>query len=134
MTRRPRVYVAAPYEDAALVREVHERLRLHRAHATSEWARNARGADDLASLPRERRRALALANDFAVSTSDAVMVLARPGAGGEMFCEARLAIACHVPVFWVGREILSTSREGVSVCEDVNDALLRVGQLRTESR
>jgi hypothetical protein len=108
-----RVYVAAPLADAPLVRDVHARLRQHGFLPVSYWAEEPSnyGVDDFEDLAAVRAK-MAL-NDAGVAGADVFLVLARDGAGGEMFCEARMAIAMGAPVVWVGRRVLSTFREGV---------------------
>lgn len=121
-----RIYVAAPYEDAAHVRGLHERLRSLGLEPTSHWAENAAGPENFASFTPMQLRAIAESNDTDVISSTAVLVLARAGAGGEMFAEARLALFLAKPVYWVGRRTLSSWREGVVRCEDLDDALARL--------
>src|SRR4051812_47303326 len=119
-----RIYVAAPYEDAMAVRDVHALLRRLGFDCTSSWAENARGPEDLTSLSFEAIRSLAEQNDADVMAADLVLVRARLGAGGEMFAEARWAIEKGKRVFWVGRKrILSAYRLGVVLFDDIDDAL-----------
>ena len=124
-----RVYVAAPFEDAKKVLRVHD-LLVARGHApTSDWAEMAVGRQDEAHMrnPRldpYRLQNIADNNDSNIGQSDAMIVMAREGAGGEMFCEIRWALLCALPVYWTGeRRILSTYRRGVVICESVEDAI-----------
>lgn len=110
-----RIYVAAPYEDAAFVRQVHTRLRERKFTPTSSWAETAKGADVL--TPEIAQTAITV-NDADLRSSDAVFVIARPGAGGEMFCEIAAALMHGIRVFWVGRKVLSAYRDGVVWCGD----------------
>lgn len=118
-----RVYVAAPYLVPILAREAHERLREVGFTPTSTWAARATGPECLTD-------GFALAaiaeNDFDLLSSDAVIALAREGAGGEMFCEISRALVERIPVFWVGtRKILSCYRRGVVCCDSVEEAITK---------
>lgn len=125
-----RCYVAAPFDDAPLVREVHARLRAHGVVPTSSWAEHARGPERLEELPLDEVRALAAKNDFALASSDAALVLPRDGAGREMYAEARLAIALAIPLVWVGfPRCLSAYREGVVRVEHLADGLTEIFRL-----
>jgi hypothetical protein len=119
------IYVAAPYSDAPLVRGVHKELRRAGCKPTSQWAEDAKGAENL-ELPLGDLRRLAMGNDDAIRESDRMLVLAREGAGGEMFSEVRYAITFAVPVYWVGRTILSAFRPGVARYADLADAIAAV--------
>lgn len=117
------IYVAAPYADAPMVRAVHVRLVALGLAFTSTWAEAARGAEDFSALTPEGLRAAALENNRGIDDADAMLVLARDGAGGEMFAEARYALTLGIPVLWCGRRILSSWRDGVVICDDVDAAL-----------
>ncbi len=117
------VYVAAPYADALKVRALHTRMRLLGLRPTSTWAEAAAGAEDFSKFTPEQLRQFALSNDSALLSSDFVVVLARDGAGGEMFAEARLALDRGIAVYWVGRRTLSAWREGVTLADDIDDAI-----------
>lgn len=120
----PRVYVCAPFEDAGHVREhVHERLRTFGLEPSSRWAETARGAEDFAAFTPYALRAIAEANDLDLGNSQAALVLAREGTGGEMFAEARLALVMGIPVVWVGRRTLSAWRDGVVLVDDLDEAI-----------
>ncbi len=121
-----KVYVAAPYADAEQVRILHERMRAFGLKPTSAWAEQADGAEDFSLFTPADLRRFALKNDADLSSSDCVLVLSRVGAGGEMFAEARLALVEGLPVYWVGRRTLSAWREGVTLCEDTDDALAKM--------
>lgn len=120
------VYVAAPYADAEQVRALHRRMRVMGLQPTSSWAEAADGPESFTNKLPEVLRDFALANDAELLRSSAVLVLARDGVGGEMFAEARLALDNDIPVFWVGRRTLSAWREGVVLCEDVDDGLSKI--------
>jgi hypothetical protein len=125
-----RVYVAAPYGDASLVRRVHDLLRRLRLEPTSRWAENALGAENIETLPLDVVQALAEVNDRDLLDADAVLVLPRDGAGREMYAEARLALEHRIPVFWSGRPLcLSSFRAGVRRCSDLVDAVLALLEL-----
>lgn len=127
-----RVYVAAPYADSVFVRSVHKVLRAEAFEPTSRWAETASAVEPL--LTDEAMRAAALANDDDLYRSHAVLVLAREGTGGEMFAEARIAIATGIPVVWAGRRILSAYRAGVTRCDDIHEALRALRTRRDERR
>ncbi len=116
-----RVYVAAPYIDAPLVRDVHGRMLALGIAPSSSWATAARGDE---SFDEDVKRRAIVQNDNDVASSDAMLVLARDGAGGEMFCEARYALVLGQPIYWVGRRILSAWRDGVTRCADLDEALV----------
>jgi hypothetical protein len=119
-----RVYVAAPYADAPRVRAVHDELRNAGFEPTSRWADAANGPETLDVLPLSDVRAIARANDDDLQRAHFLLVLARDGAGGEMFAETRLALDSGIPVVWVGsRRPLTAYREGVVRVGDVNEAL-----------
>src|SRR5262249_18320094 len=111
----PHVYVAAPYADRMLVRDVHVKLVEAGMVPASNWA-NSNVPGDL--QPEATARPIHQ-NDTSIAVSDAVLVLARPGAGGEMFCEVTRALVWGTPVYWVGRRILSAFRPGVRLFGDV---------------
>ena len=118
------VYVAAPYEDGAFVFQgVHERLRALGMTPTSTWAEHAIGREDFSRYTPARLREFAVRNDADLRAADVALVLARAGAGGEMFAEARVAIDWGKPVVWCGRLILSAWRSGVVRAEDLDAAL-----------
>ena len=123
------VYCAAPYEDAQLVRQVHGRLRLMGATVTSRWAEEAIGAEDFAKFTPSVLQAIAEANDADVAAANLVIVLARPGAGGEMFAECRYALTMRKPVYWTGRLTLSAWREGVTRFGSLEELLASVETL-----
>lgn len=124
MTTPLPVYIAAPYADAPLVRAVAARLATYRAVSTATWSNNADGPEQLAALPIAQVRRLAATNDRDLLASCLVLVLAREGAGGEMFAEVRLALEYGISVVWVGaRRPLSAYREGVLRVDDVDAAL-----------
>ncbi len=117
------VYVAAPAEDAAFVTVVHESLEKHGMQAMSRWAAVVRGPENYASMTPASLREAAVRNDADLRGSDVVLVLARDGAGGEMFAEARVALEWGRPLVWVGRPILSAFRNGVVRALDLDDGI-----------
>lgn len=124
------VYVAAPFSDAGVVRVVHDRLGTLGIVPTSRWVDQASGAEDFARFEPSRLRAIAAQNDADLRGSDALLVLARAGAGGEMFAEARVGLDWGKAVVWVGRRILSAWRSGVVLVEDVDDAFPVLSAMR----
>lgn len=123
------VYVAAPFVDSPLVREVHERLVLIGARPTSSWAEQAQGPEDFTITVVDVLRDAAAANDRDLRASDVCLVLAREGVGGEMFAESRMAIAWQKAVVWVGRRTLSAWRRGVVRADDLDDAIAIVAEM-----
>lgn len=118
------VYVCAPYEDAAIVHAlIHTRIEELGLAWTSRWAAHSRGPEDFASLTPDALRAAAEENDRDVMSADVVLVMARKGAGGEMFAEARFALEHGKALVWTGRRTLSAWRRGVVRCEEVKEAL-----------
>lgn len=132
MTRALRCYVAAPFEDAPLVRDVHARLVMLGMQPTSEWAETPAATgerENLRELTIHELAYLAGRNDGAVMTSDAVLVLARDGVGGEMFAEARLAYALGSALVWVGRTTLSAYRPDVVRVSSLDEAFLALSRI-----
>lgn len=125
-TEAPRIYVAAPYEDAGHVRDLHKRLRSLGFEPSSRWAESSRGPEDFTKYTPLQLRAIAEGNDQDVFDSDVMIVLARAGAGGEMFAEARVALGFGIPVVWVGRRTLSAWRLGVHRVTDIDDGIAKI--------
>jgi len=118
------VYVAAPFARRPEVLALHGRLRAHGLEPTSTWAT---GTESEAELTPEMARRLIAQNDRDIARSSALLAIAYPGEGGEMFCEVTWAIVAGKPVYWVGsRRILSTWRPGVVVCTSVEDAIAKM--------
>lgn len=118
-----RVYVAAPYIDAEKVRLVHAQLISRGMLPVSDWADTATGKEDLASMPIEDVRAVAMHNDLRVDSAQAVLVLARPDAGAEMYAEASRAILRGTFVVWLGHRPLSAYRHRVLRADSLDEAL-----------
>lgn len=120
-----RIYVAAPFQDKLYVRNVvHRKLVEAELRPVSTWA-NSDAEEDFQD---EQVLANAICeNDTQLACCDAVLVLARPGAGGEMFAEARIALVWGKPVFWVGRRVLTTFRRGVVRFADMGKCVLASG-------
>jgi hypothetical protein len=117
-----RVYVAAPYRRAGLVRA----LMATTPHVrwTSRWAMGARGPEQLETLTRDEQRRLAAGNDEDLADSHVVLAIAFPGEGGEMFSEIGRALMERTPVIWTGpRKTLSTAREGVLFVDGLEAAV-----------
>jgi hypothetical protein len=126
-----RVYLAAPFVDAPLVRALEAELGALAIGVTSAWARTANGPEALDAIPREDVRRIALANDRDLFAAHLVVALARDGAGAEMFAEVRLALAHRIPVLWVGtRRPLSAYREGVFPVASRGEAMTFLSGIR----
>lgn len=119
-----RVYVAAPYLDAPLVRGLEPALVAMGAQLSAAWAKSADGPERLDAMPHATVRALAERNDRELLEAHVLLALAREGAGGEMFAEVRLALDSGIPVLWTGaRGTLSAFREGVMRTRSLEEAL-----------
>lgn len=119
------VYVAAPFDDGAIVRDcLHDRLRLHGMRPTAQWFDAPRGPEDFTRFSPDELQRRALRNDADVRGSDVVFALPRRGAGGEMFAEIRVALEWGKSVVWVGeRRTLSAWRAGVVRVDDFDAGL-----------
>lgn len=124
-----KVYVAAPFADIIPVRAIHNKLRDRGFEPCSMWAERVEPGTPDAFSVAVARAALAQ-NDADLASADCVLVIARDYAGGEMFVEFGTAITRGVPVFWVGRRILSAFRPGVSLYDSVDEALVAMESLR----
>lgn len=119
----PLVYVAAPFCDGSLVRQmVHPALRERGLLPTSSWAETAFGPEDFSRLAPAALRAACARNDADLRGSDVVLALARHGAGSEMFAEVRVALEWGKSVVWCGRRSLSAWRSGVVLVESIDEA------------
>lgn len=129
-----KVFVAAPFEDAAFVREhVHERLCALSMTPVSRWVHEAAGPEDFSRHSPERLRRIAEQNDHDLRVSDALLLIARHGASGESFAEARMALAQQKPVVWCGQRLtLSAWRDGVRRVADLDEALGELVVVRAE--
>jgi hypothetical protein len=122
-----KLYVATAFSNAAEARAVHALVEPLGITPASLWAADANGPEDLRDLPRAKVRAIAHHNDRDLLSAHLVLVLAKEGAGGEMFVEVRLALAHRIPVLWVGeRRILSAYREGVLCVDRLGDAMIHL--------
>lgn len=128
-----KVFVAAPYADAAFVRDVvHPRLEAFGMTPTSRWADHARGPEDFSRYSPDVLRDEAARNDADIMRCDALLLIARNGAGGESFAEARMAIAMQKPVVWCGQRLtLSAWRNGVTRVSDLDDAVAALLAVRS---
>lgn len=130
--KAPLVYVCAPYADGAVVRTmVHPALRERGFLPTSSWADEAFGPEDFARFSPSALRSACARNDADLRGSDIVLVLARHGAGSEMFAEARIASEWGKPLVWVGRRTLSAWRSGVVLVESLDDAFDTLERMKT---
>lgn len=118
---RPRllVYVAAPFERRELVRKVEKDLFCHWMDSTASWAK----LEHEGLPPTELAAQQIKQNDDDIAISHALLVLAEPGLGGEMFAEVARALLFGIPIVWVGRRILSTFRPGVIESPSVEEAI-----------
>lgn len=128
---RTYVYVAAPFEDVHVVRDLHERMHALGLVPTARWVEGVNGVENQARFTAAELRAFAERNDHDLARSHALIVLARAGGGGEMFAEMTRALILGLRVYYVGRRrILSAWRKGVVLCEDVDDALAQLLAVR----
>lgn len=111
-TRRPKVYVAAPYSEARRVQPIHKMIRDAGGVITSLWAEQAKGPNDDFSSRAVIERAIS-ENDLGVEAADLVLALGFEGKGRAMFGEIRLAIDRGIPVFYHGPLYLDVQRKGV---------------------
>lgn len=118
----PKIYVAAPWECAPMVRDVHTILYDRGFEPTSTWCEHGSGASE-GPLNADVALAAMMANCAAIRASDAMVVIRRIATGGEMFVEFEKARRQGLPVFWVGKPILSTFAAGVTLCDSLPDAL-----------
>lgn len=124
MSRHLRVYVAAPFDDGPrLSTTVIPDMIYAGLIPLASWIDDALSGKTDKGLTIASAQAALHVNDFELTGSDAVLVVARDGVGGEMFCEAARAILLSIPVFWVGRRVLSSYRQGVTICDSVEDAI-----------
>ena len=121
-----KVYVAAPFESASMVRSVHERLQALGHVPTSSWAKGAEGKDKLHLLSLEQIDRHLTDNDADIVNCDVFVAFVVPGLGKEMFCEAAKARILGIPIFWVGREEwmpLSSYRPNSRRVEDATELM-----------
>lgn len=124
---KPRIYVAAPYEDANLVRQTHLKLEQQDFAPVSFWAIAAHGPE---ALNEQSAKWAIKHNDEDLESAAGVLALCREGAGGEMYAEITRALIWGKPVFWVGHRRLSAYRHGVTLCDDIDDAIDALDVLR----
>lgn len=128
MTKRG-VYVAAPFDEAPRVRVIHLALLDADMDPTSSWAMTASGPEDFSQFVPHQLREFAEQNSVDIRDSDAMIALAYPGKGGEMFCELAIALSWGKPVYYVGaRRVLSAYRRGVVICESAEQAIQRLAR------
>lgn len=124
MSRHIRVYVAAPFDDGPrLATTVIPEMIYAGLIPLASWIDDAVSGKTDQALTVAAAQAALHVNDFELLSSDAILVIARDGVGGEMFCEVGRAIVQRLPIFWVGRRVLSSWRPGVTVCDSVADAI-----------
>jgi hypothetical protein len=121
---RVKVYVAAPYSEAARVREIHKQIKEAGGVVTSIWAEQAAGANEDFS-PAVMARAIS-ENDLGVEAADVVLALGFEGKGRAMFGEIRYAISLGIPVHYAGPAYLDVQRPGVTVHELFTGPLMAV--------
>jgi len=116
-----KVYVASPFALREEVKLLHEKLRGAGIDPVAQWPY---GTEKESELTTAMARELADRNDNDIMDSHAMLVLARPGQGGEMFAEVNYALRWQSPVVWTGeRVILSTFRQGVLRASSMEDAI-----------
>lgn len=121
---RQRVYICAPFEDGpGLSARTIPSMIYAGIIPLASWVDDALSGKSDKHLTAASAQAALAVNDFELASSDAVLVIAREGTGGEMFCEVGRALALSIPVFWVGRRVLSAWRQGVTICDSVDDAI-----------
>lgn len=131
VSSQPRCYVCAPFEDGATVRDrVHVRVLAAGFAPSSRWATEWTGSENFDGASVAELRSRAEQNDADLRSSTVALVLARPGGGGEMFAEARLALECGLAVVWVGRRTLSAWRRGVVRVDDLDQAIAVLSRMR----
>jgi len=125
----PRVYVAAPFEEASTVRTIHRMLANMRYVPTSAWAENdGLSANVLEST--EANRQIHRSNIDALLSSDLMIVKRVKGSGGEMFVEFERALQYGMTILWTGPPILSTYRDGVTTFPDMAKLMAWLEQVR----
>lgn len=115
-----RIYVAAAFRTAPLVRDIHARIRELGHTPTSTWAETANDcAEDLDSLTDGEAQALWETNHGAALRANIGIVIARPVTvvidgepidvphGRETFAEASTLLHGGALVVWIGRETLT---------------------------
>jgi len=135
-----KIYVAAPYLKADVVREFHQRLREDGFDVTSSWAETpaVMGGlpEDLPSMRQGQREEIAAENDEGVARANAVVALCYKGLGKEMYCECTLARLLGKPVIWVADDIsilpLSAFRRGAARVRDMDLAVGVLASLRAQ--
>jgi len=129
-----KVYIAAPYGEAIFVRtEVFSMLRAAGLEPVATWAVEANGEqENLLTISREILRSRWIRNRSDLTRSDAVLVIARDGCGGEMFAEIEQARFAALSIYWCGRLTLSAFDVHVRVRESATiDGIARaVGAVR----
>jgi hypothetical protein len=118
-----RVYVAAPYSTAGLIRDLHTRLRSRGLTPVSTWAERANGPEDFSMFTVEEIQGHAAHNDADLRAADVVLVIDHEGRGRETYGELRLALEWGKPAIYVGKPSLSAWRPGVVRAADVDEAI-----------
>lgn len=123
-----RVYVAAPFGRVAEALEAHALLVSAGLTPSARWVEAASkltGKESLSWGYEGSGRAIA-ENDADLATSAAVIAMAWPGEGGEMFAEVRFFTDLGRPLYWVGeRKILSAYRPGVVHVGSLDEAVAK---------
>lgn len=121
-----RVYVAAPYATADLVRELHARLRANGLFPVSTWADRASGPEDFAMMTVEELQGHAEQNDQDLRAADVLLVVDYEGRGRETYAELRIALEWGKEALYVGKPSLSAWRRGVVRLDDLDEAVARL--------
>lgn len=134
---KPLVYLATAYEHGDFIETIVVPMLARRGILPgSSWHLGMRESrkDDIASLPIDRIRDIALLNDCEILGAHAVLMIAQPKCR-EAWCEVRLAVALEVPVVVVrgGQSLpLTAHREGVEVVETVAEGVDRIAAIVAE--
>jgi hypothetical protein len=127
------VYVAAPYDDGAIVREmVHPMLRRRGITPTSRWAESATGPEDFSRFTAPALRALAIQNRADLNAADVCFLFDPHGRGRETYLEGGLALEWGRPVVWYSRRGISRFMSGAIIVDSVDDALTALKTMRAQ--
>jgi len=131
------VYVAAPYSEGALVREMHATISWLGGRPTSRWAEQAIGTEDFSKHTPEELRAIAADNDADIAAADVTLLYDPAGIGREAYADARYALLLERAVVWCSPRGISGFRAGVARVHDLSMAaslglIIRMQRLHAE--